>query len=250
MSRNSSASRSIHIFSESAMKCIQCQKNLVIDSAIWITPICSVCDPINGFDLAPISYIHSYFDEVKQIAETIDYYKIERMVEMLIDVRAHNRRVFILGVGGSAANASHMVNDLRKLCMIEAYAPTDNVSELSARTNDEGFHTVFKEYLITSRFNTGDMVFVLSVGGGAMKQKVSVNIINAVEHAIYVGGKVAGVVGKKNGYMADLPATQATVLVIPEIAPTRITPHSEAFQSVVWHCMVSHPKLQYKETKW
>jgi D-sedoheptulose 7-phosphate isomerase len=156
-------------------------------------------------------------------------------------------RLFILGVGGSAANASHAVNDFRKLCAIETYAPTDNVSELTARTNDEGWETVFSEWLKISRLNKNDGILVLSVGGGSREKNVSVNLINALDHAKSVGATIMGIVGRDGGYTAEV--ADVTV-IIPTIDAGLVTPHTEAYQAVVWHCLVSHPKLQVQETKW
>lgn len=186
----------------------------------------------------------TYFNEVSYIVENIDREKIEELAERLHFLQG---RLFILGIGGSAGNASHMVNDMRKLCKIEAYAPTDNVSELTARTNDEGFDTVFVEYLKTSNFGHKDALFVLSVGGGNEQKNVSVNLIKAIQYANKKSGQVFGIVGKPDGYAAQYGDV---VIVVPQANPERITPHSEAFQSVIWHCLVSHPKLQKNDTKW
>jgi len=193
--------------------------------------------------------IHSdkYFQEVVNIAQTIDTQKIEIMARKLYDVREVGGRVFVLGVGGSAGNASHMVNDLRKLCGIEAYCPTDNVSELTARTNDEGFDTVFSEYLRVSRFNRFDAIFILSVGGGNREKNVSVGLCKAIELADEKGSNIFGIVGKSDGYTAKMGNC---VVVVPEVDPRKVTPHSEAFQAVVWHCLVSNPVLQKNSTKW
>lgn len=194
-----------------------------------------------------MSFTDQFFTEVVNIATQIDTNKIEKIANTLKEIRDREGRVFVLGVGGSAGNASHMVNDLRKLTGIEAYAPTDNVSELTARTNDEGFETVFSEYLKVSRFNSKDSIFILSVGGGDEPKNVSVNLINAIKHCKGVGGAVLGIVGKKDGYTAKVGDV---VVVIPAVEPKRITPHSEAFQAVVWHSIVSHPNLQVNSTKW
>ena len=194
-----------------------------------------------------MSFSDQYFEEVVSIASGIDKNKIEKIVSDLVTLRDNNGRLFVIGVGGSAGNASHMVNDLRKLCNIEAYCPTDNVPELTARTNDEGFHTVFDRYLGVSNFNSKDAIFILSVGGGDLEKNVSVGIINAAQFAKANGGKVYGIVGKKEGYTAK---NADICVVVPVIEPKRVTPHSEAFQAVVWHCIVSHPKLQENSTKW
>ncbi len=189
-------------------------------------------------------FSEQYLQEVNQIAENIDYYKVEQVVDCL---NIHKGRVFILGIGGSAANASHMVNDLRKLCNIEAYCPTDNVSELTARTNDEGFETIFENYLRTSNFTSSDCLFILSVGGGDKDRNISVNLIKAIDYCHIKGGKVYGIVGRSSGYTAK---TGDCVILVPPLFPDRITPHSEAFQAVIWHCIVSNPKLQKNKTTW
>lgn len=194
-----------------------------------------------------MSFSDQYFEEVVRIAADLDKNKIEAIVKELIKLRENKGRLFVLGVGGSAGNASHMVNDIRKLCEIEAYCPTDNVPELTARTNDEGFHTVFDRYLGVSNFNKNDAVFILSVGGGDEEKNVSVGIIHAAQYAKAHGGRVFGIVGKKDGYTAK---NADVCVVVPAIEPKRITPHSEAFQAVVWHCIVSNPKMQVHATKW
>ena len=194
-----------------------------------------------------MSFSDQFFDEVVSIASSIDKNKIEVMVKELVKLRANKGRLFIIGVGGSAGNASHMANDVRKLCNIEAYCPTDNVPELTARTNDEGFQTVFDRYLAVSNFNSKDAVFILSVGGGDIEKNVSVGIINAAQFAKVNGGKVFGIVGKKDGYTAK---NADVCVVVPAVEPKRVTPHSEAFQAVVWHCIVSNPALQENSTKW
>ena len=194
-----------------------------------------------------MSHTDNYFNEVVTIAQTIDTVKIDILAQKLKDVRESGGRVFVLGVGGSAGNASHMVNDLRKLCGIEAYCPTDNVPELTARTNDEGFETVFTEYLKVSHFSGRDAIFVLSVGGGNKEKNVSVGIVNAVDLAKEYGAKIFGIVGKPDGYTAK---NGDVVVVVPPLSPNRVTPHSEAFQGVVWHCLVSNPALQKNKTKW
>lgn len=194
-----------------------------------------------------MSFSDQFFEEVVSIASQIDKNKIEKLAEELDALRENNGRLFVIGVGGSAGNASHMVNDVRKLCNIEAYCPTDNVPELTARTNDEGFHTVFDRYLSVSNFNEKDAIFILSVGGGDIEKNVSVGIINAIKYAKENGGKVFGIVGKKEGYTAK---NADVCVVVPVVEPKRVTPHSEAFQAVVWHCIVSNPKLQENSTKW
>jgi D-sedoheptulose 7-phosphate isomerase len=194
-----------------------------------------------------MSHADLYFNEVIDIANGIDKNKIEELAKALAKVTAHAGRVFVLGVGGSAGNASHMVNDLRKLCGIQSYCPTDNVPELTARTNDEGFDTVFEEYLRVSRLSPFDAIFVLSVGGGNKAKNVSVGLCNAIDLADEVGAQVFGIVGKNDGYTYKMGNC---VVCIPAVDNTRITPHSEAFQGVVWHCLVSNPILQKNATKW
>lgn len=194
-----------------------------------------------------MSHADNYFNEVIDIANGINKNKIEELAKALSKVTAHAGRVFVLGVGGSAGNASHMVNDLRKLCGIEAYCPTDNVPELTARTNDEGFDTVFTEYLKVSNFSSHDAIFILSVGGGNKEKNVSVGLVNAIDLAKEYGAKVFGIVGKPDGYTAK---NGDVVVVVPPLSPDRVTPHSEAFQGVVWHCLVSDPILQKNKTKW
>jgi D-sedoheptulose 7-phosphate isomerase len=194
-----------------------------------------------------MSFSDKFFNEVVDIANNIDKNKVERLVDNLYSIRHNKGRVFVLGVGGSAGNASHMVNDFRKLCGIETYAPTDNVSEITARTNDEGFDTIFEEYLKVSNFNANDAIFVLSVGGGDKDRNVSVALIKAIDYVKSRSGTVLGIVGKPDGYTAT---AGNCVVVIPPIQPNRVTPHSEAFQAVVWHSIVSNPKLQVNKTKW
>jgi len=194
-----------------------------------------------------MSHIEKYFDQVARIAEKIDYKKIEAIADGISNLRDNGGRLFILGVGGSAANCSHAVNDFRKLCDIEAYAPTDNVSELTARTNDEGWETVFSGWLETSNLSDQDGILIFSVGGGDNKKNVSVNLINAIDLALKKGADIYGIVGRNNGYTAE---KGTYVVTIPKIDENLITPHTEAFQAVVWHCLVSHPLLQRKSTKW
>ena len=194
-----------------------------------------------------ISHSQNYFREVSEIANCIDSKQIEELANCLVKLRNNKGRMFILGVGGSAGNASHAVNDFRKLCNIECYAPTDNVSELSARTNDEGWDTVFSLWLKVSNLNQKDCLFVLSVGGGNEEKNVSVNIVKAIKFAKTRKAHVFGIVGKNTGYAYT---KGDKVILIPDVNNDRITPHSEAFQSVVWHCLVSHPLLQTNKTKW
>jgi D-sedoheptulose 7-phosphate isomerase len=195
-----------------------------------------------------MSFTDKFFNEVVDIANQIDKNKIEAMANAIRTVRENTEgRVFVLGVGGSAGNASHMVNDLRKLCGIEAYCPTDNASEITARTNDEGFSTIFEEYLRVSKFDHRDAIFILSVGGGDKAKEVSVGLIKAIDYAKSKNGLILGIVGKKDGYTA---LNGNFVVVVPPVEPARITPHSESFQAVVWHCIVSNPILQVNKTKW
>ena len=192
-------------------------------------------------------HVNRYFEEVAAIAKSINTATIESIVEELVALRNRGGRLFLLGVGGSAANCSHAVNDFRKLCGIEAYTPVDNVSELTARTNDEGWDTVFAAWLRTSKANANDAGFIFSVGGGNAEKKVSVNLVHALEEAKRCGMKVMGVVGRDGGYTGRVGDA---VVIVPTIDSSRITPHTEAFQAVVWHCLVSHPALQQLATKW
>ncbi|HEX4798373.1 MAG TPA: SIS domain-containing protein [Burkholderiales bacterium] len=189
----------------------------------------------------------TFFDEVTKIAQSIDVTRIENLARELAALREHDGRLFFLGVGGSAANCSHAVNDFRKLCGIEAYTPVDNVAELTARTNDEGWETVFAAWLKTSKANQNDAVFVFSVGGGNLEKNVSVNIVAGLKEAKQRGMKIFGVVGRDGGYTKQVGDC---VVVVPTVEASRVTPHTEAFQAVVWHCLVSHPELQQKSTKW
>ena len=194
-----------------------------------------------------MGHVSDYFAGSRQISERIDVERVEALAKELVALRGRGGRLFILGVGGSAGNASHAVNDFRKLCGIEAYAPTDNVSELTARTNDEGWETVFAEWLKVSRLDNDDAVLVFSVGGGNLERNISPNLVSAVQHAKGVGARVLGVVGKSSGYTAEVGDV---VVVIPVVREDLVTPFSEAYQAVVWHCLVSHPLLQAKPTKW
>jgi|YelNatPaOPRAMG01_1025707.scaffolds.fasta_scaffold04793_5 D-sedoheptulose 7-phosphate isomerase len=194
-----------------------------------------------------VSFAGEYLDEVQRVAAQLDAEAIERVADALAQVRARGGRLFILGVGGSAANASHAVNDFRKLCGFECYAPTDNVSELTARANDDGWASIFVEWLKGSRLNAKDGLLVFSVGGGNLEKNVSPNLVAALEWARQVGATIVGVVGRDGGYTAQ--AADACVIV-PTVHPDRVTPHTEAFQAVVWHLLVSHPKLKVHRTKW
>lgn len=194
-----------------------------------------------------MSFSSKFLEQVKDIALSLDTEKIEEMVECLHSVRNEGGRLFVLGVGGSAANASHAVNDFRKLAGIESYAPTDNVSEITARTNDEGFETIFESFLQTSKLNARDSVLILSVGGGDYDRRISVNLCKAIDFAKSVDARCLAIVGKPGGY-AHL--NSEICLVIPKVDESHITPHSEAFQAIVWHLMVSHPKLKLNSTTW
>ena len=194
-----------------------------------------------------MSYALQHLQEASQIIQKIDAADIEEMADLLEAVKAEGGRIFFLGVGGSAGNCSHAVNDFRKIVGIESYAPTDNVSELTARTNDEGWASVFVEWLKVSKLAAKDALFVFSVGGGNLEKNISPNLVEAFKLAKSVGAKVTGVVGRDGGYTAQ--AADACV-IIPTVNPETITPHSEAFQAVVWHLLVSHPKLKVNQTKW
>ena len=189
----------------------------------------------------------SFLDETVLIAQLLDRNIIESMATALIELRSRDGRLFVLGVGGSAANASHAVNDFRKLCDIQSYAPTDNVSELTARTNDSGWESVFKDWLITSRLCEKDALLVLSVGGGDTEHNISVNLVRALEEDKARKSMILGIVGREEGYCKKIGDH---VLVIPTVNSSNVTPHTEAFQAVVWHCLVSHPILQNSATKW
>jgi D-sedoheptulose 7-phosphate isomerase len=194
-----------------------------------------------------MSYSKEHLDESIEITKAIDPEIVEKIVDLLSDVKSSGGRLFVLGVGGSAANASHAVNDFRKLAGIETYAPTDNVAELTARTNDEGWQTVFSGWLRVSKLNSKDCLFILSVGGGNKDKNVSPNLIEAIDLAKEVGARVTGIVGRDGGYTAQ---NADVCLVVPTVNPSNVTPHSESFQTVVWHLMVSHPKLKANPTKW
>ncbi len=194
-----------------------------------------------------MEFVQSFFKQSAEISNSLDYALIDRMAHALADVRERGGRLFILGVGGSAGNASHATNDFRKLCGIETYAPTDNVSELTARTNDEGFETVFAEWLKISRINQKDGVLVFSVGGGNAEKNVSVNLIQGLKIAKERGATITGVVGRDGGFTKQIGDH---VVVVPTVDEKLVTPHAEAYQAVVWHCLVSHPVLQVNKTKW
>lgn len=194
-----------------------------------------------------MSFSEDHLMETIEIIKLIDPEKIESMVNLLLEIKSNNGRLFVLGVGGSAANASHAVNDFRKLAGIETYAPTDNVAELTARTNDEGWSTVFSGWLKVSNLNNEDCLLILSVGGGSKENNVSTNLIEGIDLAKEKGAKVIGIVGRDDGYTAK---NSDVCLVIPTVNPEKVTPHSESFQTVIWHLLVSHPKLKANPTKW
>lgn len=194
-----------------------------------------------------MSFVRQYLEETARIVEQLDQAAIERLAALLAEVRQGGGRLFILGVGGGAAHASHAVNDFRKIAGIEAYAPTDNVSELTARTNDEGWAGVFEAWLRTSRLNSRDAVLVFSVGGGDAARGISPNLVRALDYATSVGARIGGIVGRDGGHTARL--ADACVLV-PVVNPEHVTPHTEAFQAVIWHLVVSHPLLKKSATKW
>ena len=193
------------------------------------------------------NFTQKHLEETSQIANLVSVQAIEDIIEILSNLKKENGRIFFLGVGGSAANAAHAVNDFRKLADIEAYSPTDNIAEITARTNDEGWKNVFTPWLKTSKLSEKDCIFILSVGGGSKEQKISENICEAIDFAKSVQSKIVGIVGKDGGYTA--PNADA-VVIIPVINESSITPHTESFQEVIWHLMVSHPKLKINPTTW
>ena len=194
-----------------------------------------------------MTFTEQFLAEAKQVIDGLDRGAIAKAVTLLKETRAAGGRLFLLGVGGSAANASHAVNDFRKIVGLEAYAPTDNVSELTARTNDDGWATVFESWLKTSRLRKEDAVLVFSVGGGNLEKNVSPNLVAALQHARQVGAKILGIVGRDGGYTAKVADA---CVIVPTVNPVHTTPHAEAFQAVVWHLIVSHPDLKAAETKW
>lgn len=193
------------------------------------------------------TYSKQHLAEAGKIMEQINDSMIEKMVNIIAKTRENNGRLFFLGVGGSAGNASHAVNDFRKIVGIESYAPTDNVSELTARTNDEGWDTVFSEWLKISKLNNNDTLFILSVGGGNIEKNISPNLVKALQLAKERESKIIGIVGRDGGYTAKVADA---VVIVPTVNPETVTPHSEAFQAVIWHLLVSHPVLKAKQTKW
>ena len=194
-----------------------------------------------------MNYTQKHLDEAALIISKLDQKRIEQLVETLAHVRKRGGRLFFLGVGGSAGNCGHAVNDFRKLAHFEAYAPTDNVSELTARTNDEGWDSVFVEWLKGSRLRSADAVFVFSVGGGSVEKNISPNLVRALQYARDIGAAIVGIVGRDGGYTATVADA---CVIIPTVNPDTVTPHSEAFQAVVWHLLVSHPLLKSAPTKW
>jgi len=194
-----------------------------------------------------LDYAKRYFKEVQVIAKTIDLELIEKMVQIIADVKEKQGRLFFIGVGGSAANCTHAVNDFRKIGGIECYTPNDNVAELTARTNDEGWHTVYAPWLECSHLNDKDAVFVLSVGGGNKERNVSVNLIHAIDHAKKVGARILGITGRDGGYTGKVADA---CLVIPTQGPDTVTPHAEAWQAVVWHMLVTDPRIMAMSNKW
>jgi len=194
-----------------------------------------------------MSFSDRFLDEAVAVIRGLDRNAIENLASLIEATRAAGGRLFILGVGGSAGNASHAVNDFRKIVGIETYAPTDNVSELTARTNDEGWSTVFDAWLRVSRLRADDMILVFSVGGGNLEKQVSPNLVTALQYAKSVGAKIGGIVGRDGGFTAKVANA---CVIVPVVNPDHITPHSEAFQAVVWHLLVSHPKLKAAQTKW
>lgn len=194
-----------------------------------------------------MTFTEQFLNECAAVIEGLDRAAIDRLVSLIAQTRAGGGRLFILGVGGSAANASHAVNDFRKIAGMETYAPTDNVSELTARTNDEGWSTVFESWLRTSRLKPADMVMVFSVGGGNLEQNVSPNLVAALQYAKSIGAGIGGIVGRDGGYTAQVADA---CVIVPTVNPAHVTPHSEAFQAVVWHLLVTHPDLKQAQTKW
>ena len=194
-----------------------------------------------------MSYSTLHLNESIEIIKKIDTESIERVVEILSTVKKNQGRIFFLGVGGSAGNCSHAVNDFRKIVEIESYAPTDNVSELTARANDEGWPSIFEPWLKLSKLNIKDLIFIFSVGGGNVEKNISPNLVNALKYAKSIGSKITGIVGRDGGFTAEVADE---VILIPVVNSETITPHTEAFQAVIWHLLVSHPKLKTNQTKW
>ena len=194
-----------------------------------------------------MNFSQKYLNEANQIIDRLDEKKIEKLVDLINEIKLNDGRIFFLGVGGSAGNCSHAVNDFRKIVGVECYAPTDNVSELTARTNDEGWKTIFVEWLKVSKLTNKDLIFIFSVGGGSLEKNISVNLVEAIKYGKSLGSRITGVVGKDGGYTAQ---NSDTCIIIPIVNDQNITPHTEAFQAVIWHLIVSHPKLKTNQTKW
>ena len=194
-----------------------------------------------------MNYIRRYLDEVREIAALVNGEAIERMVDLLCETRRREGRVFFLGVGGGAGHASHAVNDFRKIAGLECYAPSDNVSELTARINDDGWASCYARWLEGSRLRKGDMVFIFSVGGGSLSPRVSANLVESLKLAEHVGARIAGIVGRDGGYTAQVADA---CVVIPTVSDDTVTAHTESFQAVIWHLLVSHPRLRRNEMKW
>ncbi len=194
-----------------------------------------------------MSYAQQHLNEAVEIIKKIDVSAIEKMADLLAKVKIEGGRIFFLGVGGSAGNCSHAVNDFRKIVGIESYAPTDNVSELTARTNDDGWVSIFVEWLKVSKLTSKDMLFIFSVGGGNLEKNISPNLVEALKYSKCVGSKIIGVVGRDGGYTAQVADA---CVIVPIVNAENVTPHSEAFQAVVWHLLVSHPRLKANQTKW
>jgi len=194
-----------------------------------------------------MNYVQQHLKEATEVIQKLDITAIEKMVVLLAGIKQAGGRIFFLGVGGSAGNCSHAVNDFRKIVGIESYAPTDNVSELTARTNDDGWASIFVEWLKISKLSGKDALFIMSVGGGNLEKNISPNLVEAIKYAKVVGAKVTGIVGRDGGYTAQ---AADVCVIVPTVNPDTITPHSEAFQAVIWHLLVSHPLLKASQTKW
>jgi len=194
-----------------------------------------------------LEYVRQYLNEASEVLRRIDARSIERLVDCLVELRDRGGRLFVVGVGGGAGNASHAVNDFRKICNIEAYTPTDNVSELTARINDDGWDSSLSEWLRGSRLKSADMVLVFSVGGGDVERNISTNLVRALQYAKAAGASICGIVGRNGGYTAEIADE---CVMIPVVSPATVTPHTESFQAVVWHLLVSHPRLKASEMKW
>lgn len=194
-----------------------------------------------------MNYVQQHLKEATEVIQKLDITAIEKMVVLLAGIKQAGGRIFFLGVGGSAGNCSHAVNDFRKIVGIESYAPTDNVSELTARTNDDGWASIFVEWLKISKLSGKDALFIMSVGGGNLEKNISPNLVEAIKYAKGVGAKVTGIVGRDGGYTAQ---AADVCVIVPTVNPDTITPHSEAFQAVIWHLLVSHPLLKASQTKW